>query len=308
MTARKPSEASKIEWSWDDSPILMPLAFESREWNAVYIAFFLAEYSGSQIYMIHVKSVNEDQDKVKTFLNRIEAFASALKVKYTVTEIDTGRKEPSVSDIAKEIVSASERLDCQAIIMAAHRESFFRELFGRISDRVVRDSKRTVLLVESPHPGVTIPLAPSKILIPIMRDKHDASPYIVAAALTSTASAPNTELVVARVVTLPLTTPLDAVDFSKSLGELEQRFSNEVADSIKSLGRLFIPKILPVREVGEDLKGYAQEIGADAMILWSDKPSGFHKLLTRDEYEVVKRTPCVVIVAFPKRKLTKEPT
>jgi nucleotide-binding universal stress UspA family protein len=186
--------------------------------------------------------------------------------------------------------------------MAAHRESFFRELFGRISDRVARDSRHMVVLVETPHRAATIPRRPSKILIPILSEAYDASPYIIASALTSTATTPDSELVVARVVQLPPTTPLDAMEVSKTLKMLEKSFSYYVANSIQSLGRLFTPRILPVREVGRDVAAYVQDIEADAIVLWSDKPAGFRKLLPREAYDIVAKAPCVVLVVFHKKR------
>ncbi len=308
MGKRNEADSAGVEWSWGDSSILLPLAYEAKEWNALSVAFFLAEYSGAPVVTFHVKSDRDSSEKRASFLGRMETFASQLRVKYSVTEVDSRTADPSVSEIAKAIVLESGRIDCQAIVMAAHRESFFRELFGRISDKVVRDSRRMVILVETPHVGVTLPKKPKRILIPILRDQHDSSPYIVSAALTSTAAAPNSELVVARVVSLPPTTPLDAVEASKALGQLEKKFSYQVARSIRSLGRLFTPRILPVRDVGEDVAGYAEEIEADIMVLWSDKPSGFHRLLTREEYGVIRKTPCVALVVFPKKKFTREST
>ncbi len=289
-----------VEWSWNDSPILLPLAFVPREWNAVHIAFYLAEYSGSQVNVIHVNSAADNARKRDAFLKKLESRAAELKVKHTVSYVDLKSAEPGVSEIADVIVSQCEKMGCQAIVMSANRESFFREFFGRISDKVARKSKRTVLLVETPHPNVTIPKEPSKILIPVLRDEYDPSSYIVAAALSSTATTAGLDLVVARVVYLPPTIPLDAVEVSKSLRRLEQNFSYRVASSIKNLGRLFTPKILPVRNIGRDVNNYAHEIEADAIILCNHKPAGFRKLLPREEYDIVGNATRIVLVVFPK--------
>lgn len=289
-----------FEWSWSDAPIMLPLAFASREWNTVHIALFLAEYSGSQVNILHVNSRIDNTEKRDEFLKKLEPIAAELKIKYSVNYAKAKSAEPGVSEIADTIISQSEKMSCQAIVMSANRESFFREFFGRISDKVARKSKRTVLLVETPHPNITIPKEPSKILIPVLRDEYDPSPYIVAAALSSTATTARSELVVARVVYLPPTIPLDAVDVSKSLRRLEQNFSYRVASSIKNLGRLFTPKILPVRDVGKDVNNYAQEIEADAIILCNHKPSSFRKLLPREEYDIVGNATRIVLVVFPK--------
>ncbi len=291
---------STFEWSWDNSPIMLPLKFENREWNAIHIAFFLAEYSGSTVNIMHVNSVTDSSEENEKFLNKLDHIATDLKVKYNVQCIGEQSVEPSITEIAHTIISESEKLGSQVIVMAAHRESFFREFFGRTSDKVTPKSNRNVILVETPRPIINLPKAPSKILIPVLRDEYDPSPYIVAAALSSTATVANSELVVAKIMCLPPTIPLDAVNTSKSLRNLEQNFSYNVVSSIKNLGRPFTSKVLPVRDIGKDVNNYATEIKADIIILSSPKPSGFHKFLPREEYDIVGNATCIVLVVFPK--------
>jgi nucleotide-binding universal stress UspA family protein len=146
---------------------------------------------------------------------------------------------------------------------------------------------------------LTIPKNPAKILIPIIGDDIDPEPFILAAALTSSASTSNVEIIVTRAVTLPPTVPLDALKSTDILMRIEKTFSRAIAQYINSLGRLVIPHIMTVREVGPEISSYAEEIGADLMIISSNKPSGYRRLLAGDDYDMVKRASCIVLVAFP---------
>ena len=108
---------STFEWSWDNSPIMLPLKFENREWNAIHIAFFLAEYSGSTVNIMHVNSVIDSSEENEKFLNKLDHIATDLKVKYNVHCIGEKSVEPSITEIAHAIISESEKLGSQVIVM-----------------------------------------------------------------------------------------------------------------------------------------------------------------------------------------------
>lgn len=289
--------AERMEWSWSDQSLLLPLAFERREWNAVYVAFFLAECTGSRVHVVHVQTGEEKHPEVETFLNDLKEFGRQLKVKFDVEQVAAKTTSPEVHEIADVIVGKASEKQVQAIVMSAHREAYFRELFGRVSDRVARLAKYKVVLVETPHPGLAIPRQPRRLLLPVLGDQLTPDPFIIAAALTSSAAVPEVDLVAARVIVLPMTAPLDAVE--ENMKHLEQEFSLRISVYIQSLGRLFTPRIIPVREAGIEIAEYAKGMGADLMVLSSEGASGFRGLLTAEEYEVVKRAPCVVLVVFP---------
>jgi len=292
------SEKAILEW--DDSPILLPLAYEKREWNAVNIAFYLAEYCGAPIISLHVKTGTESMVGRERFLRELKAFASELKVDLERVEVTAkGGEAEKITDISDAIVKMSAERDCQAVIMSAHREPFFRELFGRVSDHVARKAPCRVVLVESPWAGLTIPKRPTKILIPIFEEKFDPAPLVMAAALTSSATAPHVELEAARIIVLPRTIPLEAVHLSNTLRREEREFSLRISNYIQFLGRLFIPLIYPVRNPGEEISSHAREEGIDIIIMSGRRPVRFMGLLTRWKYDVVRKAPCIVVVIFP---------
>jgi nucleotide-binding universal stress UspA family protein len=290
----------KVEWAWSDSPILLPVAFEPREWNAVYVAFFMAEYSGSEVILAHVDTVLDAQPKIDYFISELEKFSKTLRVRYKISRTKVKRNDPKAEEIAEELVRQAEQNDCQAIVMSAHREAFFTEVFGRVSDRVARRSSRTVLLVETPYAGLGIPKNPRRILIPVLRSDFRPDAFIVASALTSSASVPDVEITVAKIVELPSTTPLDAIESSMLLRKEEQEFSIQISTYIKSLGRLFNPKVIAVRDVGSEVSSFARENGADLIIMTGGKPTGYG-LMASQKYDIVAKAPCVVLVLFPKQ-------
>ncbi len=289
---------SSKEWSLNSSPIILPLAFQTWERNAIYVALFLAEYSGAKIYVTHVLEGEEDHTLKEQMLKDIGDASERFGVKHEYNEIEPERKPPSVELISKSIVARAEELDAQAIVMAAHREGLFRELLGRVSDHVARYSRRRVILVESPREGVLIPRMPRRILVPVLKEFHP-DPFIVAAALTSSASSPEVEMIAAKVIPLPPTLPLEAVATLNELKKEEKEFSLFTSMAISSLGRFFNPKILPVRDIGSDVASFVRERGIDLIVMHSSRRTGFYSFFTRDEYEIVSRSPCVVLVTLP---------
>lgn len=285
------------EWSLNSSPIIVPISFQEREWNAIYVGLFLAEYSGSKVYTVHVLVDKELHPNKKEFLLRVQERAKELKVRHEYKEIEPLKKPISVETISRSLVSSAEELKAQAIVMSAHREGFFRELFGRISDHVARHTKKRVILVESPKEGLYIPDHPKRILIPVL-GKPSQDPFIIAAALTSSASSPEVEMIVTKIIPLPQTLPLEAVT-SKDLKREEKDFSLFTSLAISSLGRLFTPRLLPVRSVGDDVSSFAKENNIDLIIMYCSRRTGFYSFLTKDEYEIVRKSPCIVLVTLP---------
>jgi nucleotide-binding universal stress UspA family protein len=289
-----------VEWSWSDAPLVLPLAYQPREWNAIFIAFYIAEYSGSKVFITHVLEGKEDHEFEQKVKNDIADLGSALSVKYEYVEVNPDSQPPSVDEIARAVVGTAEDMKAQAIVMSAHRESFFRELFGRVSDHVGRTSSTRVVLVETPRAGVTIPEKPKRILIPVLKEQHP-DPYVIAAALTSSASVADVEITAAKIIELPPTLPLDAIDVVQSLRQEERDFSHFTSLAIKTLGRFINPKILPVRQVGRDVAQFVKDKGVDVMVMFSRRETGFYGFLTKDEYEIVSQSPCVVIVTLPSK-------
>ena len=293
-----PSREAAFEWSWSDAPLVLPLAYQPREWNAVYIAFYIAEYSGSKVYVTHVLEGQEDHMFEKKLKEDIEGLARSLGVKYEFTEVRPASQPPGVEEIAKTLVRTANEKGAQAVVMSAHREPLFRELFGRVSDHVGRTCPSRVVLVETPQEGVQIPKRPRRILIPVLKEQHP-DPFIIAAALTSSASVADVEITAAKIFSLPPTLPIDAVEMAMPLRKEERDFSSFTSLAMKTLGRFINPKIIPVREVGNDVARFIKEKQIDVLVMFSNRETGFYSFLTKDEYEIVRRSPCVVIVTVP---------
>ncbi len=287
-----------VEWSWSDAPLILPLAYQPREWNAVFIAFYIAEYSGSKVYVTHVLEGQENHSYERKLKVDIDDLAKSLSVKYEFVEVRPSSQPPGVEAVARALVETAREKKAQAIVMSAHREPLFRELFGRVSDHVGRTATSRVVLVETPQEGIEIPKNPKRILIPVLREQHP-DPYIIAAALTSSASVADVEITAAKIIELPPTLPLDAIEMARPLRQEERDFSLFTSLAIKALGRFINPKILPVREVGTDVAEFIKDGKIDVLVMFSRRETGFYSFLTKDEYEIVRKSPCVVIVTEP---------
>ncbi len=292
----------KIEWGWSNSPILLPLAYEHREWNSIYSAFITAEYSGSKVIAFHVKTELDNRSIKEESLKNVSEFASCFNVKYEIKETKDLVSSNDIAKISDEIASAAKEYECQAIVMSAYKEGFVRKFFGRISDRVARKADRDVVLVETPRENMALPEQMKKIMIPILKDRFSPAPLILAAAFTSSASIPYCELIVTRVVNMPLTTSMDAIESTKFFRRVEGAFSQKIAVAISSLGRLFSPRLLAVRDLGVDVAEYAKETEVDMIIMESNKPGRLGPMMTREEYAIAERAPCITLVIFPAKK------
>lgn len=290
---------TSAEYSWGDGPLVTPVSLDPEEWNAFYVVFFLAECTGSIVHLVHVKGSTESEERKEKLLSEVGKFAKNLRVKYEFQEIESGKDFADVEDISRAIIQKSDQVKAQTIVMAANRETFFRELFGRISDRVVRNSTRKVILVETPLRGIKLPSAPRKILIPILREEPKPDTFILASALTSSASTADAQVSVIRVVPMPPTIPLDAVEVADILKSEEQDFSTQISGYIQGLGRIFSPRIVAVRQIGQDVASFAEEQGTDLIIMQGDRNSGGYRSFTRSEkYEIVAKAHCITLVVY----------
>lgn len=284
-----------IEWGWSDSPIILPLAFDSREWNAAYIAAHVAECCGATLVVFHVRPKGERIDT--GFKAEFDDLISTLKIKHEYEEKEV-EGEPSFQTIAELIVREVETRSAQAVIMAAHKEGF---LVGRVSDRVARMNRTRTVLVETPRRETRIAEHPKKVLVLVKEKTKPSDAFILAAALTSLATTRNAELLAAQAIILPPTVPLEAIEFSDTLKEAERDFAFVVGDSIRSLGRIFTPRVLVSRELGRDVGEFAMSERIDLMILTGRGSRDFKSLFGRDTTDIVRNSPCVVLVVFPQR-------
>src|SRR5579875_2494365 len=113
-------QARDLEWGWSDSPILLPLAYQPREWNAAFIAMHIAEYSGSQLIVYHVSLATESASA--EFREEVRSLAEKLRVK--VSFVEEKAEDGSFDSISRMIVTQAMKQNAQAIIMPAHKEGF----------------------------------------------------------------------------------------------------------------------------------------------------------------------------------------
>src|SRR5437899_12752920 len=112
-----------VEWSWSDAPIVLPVAFQSREWNAIYIAFYLAEYSGSKVIVTHVLEGEEEEHAFAQQLRReSEALAKELSVRYEYSNVEPQTEQPRAEEDTRSNVNTPYANNAHAIAQSANRE------------------------------------------------------------------------------------------------------------------------------------------------------------------------------------------
>jgi nucleotide-binding universal stress UspA family protein len=285
-----------VEWGWDDAPILLPVAFERYERNAAYIAFFIAEQCGANVIAFHVESktpaLPEERLKEERFIKSISGLADRLHVKLKFEKIG-----PSLR-VADEIVKGAVKHGCQAIMMASRREPLAKELFGRVIDGVVRKAPCKVFVAHTPWEGLEVPDRLQRILIPVLTDEVHTDPFKLAMALTSSASAPHVEVIALRVVKLPETTSLEALETDENLKREERAFSEKIGLYTVNLGKFITPRVVAVRNLAESIAHFARENHVDLIVLQSKRPVLLKGLFWRVEYEMASKSPCVTVIAF----------
>lgn len=283
------------EWSWSNSPILLPLAYDPREWNATFVAMHMAEYSGSQLVMYHVSSDGERIDE--SFRKDLLSLAEKLRIHVKV--VNERSEDSSFDTIARMIVMEAVKESCQAVIMAAHKEGFFKELVGRVSDRVARRNPTKTILVETPRPDIRITASPRKIAVLVKPGTEVKDAFIIAAALTSLATSPDADLIAAQAIVLPRTVPMDAMEYSEEIRLMERRFAEQISLSIKNLGRVFSPRILAARNLGKDIAEFVIREKVDILILTGHRRNLVSGLFGTDTKDIVGNSPCISLVVFP---------
>lgn len=280
------------ELSFEGGKILLPLSYTSYEINAVYIAFYISECSGSTVTILHVKPPDEE-DK-SSFKNEVRRIAEKFRVNYEVIEKPIEKFSHKI--VSDEIVKTAESGNFSYIVMPAHREKFYIEFFGRISDRVVRKTKCKVIIVEVPREGISLPLRLKKIFALTFEKEVGKDLMILATLLTSSASTSDAEIKVLGIIELPPTVPLDEIESSEEFKAWKKDFYNSVGKYIKLLGRPITPALIPIREV-EDVINYLRENNADIILIQTRKPKR-GTLLGQREYEIVKKASSIALVTI----------
>ncbi|MCX8189393.1 MAG: universal stress protein [Nitrososphaeria archaeon] len=280
------------ELSFQLDKILLPLSYTSYEINAVYIAFYISECSGSKVTILHVKP--PDEENKTDFVNYIKKIAEEFKIKYEIVEKVLERF--SHKAVSEEIVKVVKSEDFSYIIMPAHREKFYTEFFGRISDRVVRKTNNKVIIVEVPQEGIRLPLKLKKIFALSFEKEVPKELMMLATLLTSSASTKDVEVRLVGAIELPPTVPLDEIESSDEFIVWKREFYRNVGKYIKLLGRPITPAIITIREA-DDVINYLKENNADILLISTKRPKRGN-LLRQKEYEIVKRAKSVVLVTI----------
>lgn len=263
-------EGEKIvggELSFQVDKMLLPLSYTSYETNAVYIAFYISESSGSKVTILHVKPPDEE-DKTD-FINDVKKIAEEFKIKYEIVEKTLTKF--SHKAVSEEIVKMAETENFSYIIMPAHREKFYTEFFGRISDKVVRKTRHKVIIVEVPQEGIRLPLKLKKIFTLSFKKEFPKELMALAILLTSSASTKNAEIRAVCAIELPPTVPLDEIEASNEFIVWRREFYKNVGKYIKLLGRPITPAIIAIRE-SNDIINYLKENNVDILLISTKRP------------------------------------
>jgi len=270
--------------------ILLPLEGFPAEVEAAEVALYLAECSGGQVTLFHVKrpvaSVEEMYNKLREW-----SMAKAKMLGVTVEAVETVDEAPAEAIL--------ERANKHDMVVMGGRRRLHERVFGGISSKVVRGASRPVTVITSPIKKLeerTRPL--KKILLPLGVGMEDLPAVKLAAALTSSASTKDFVIVALRVVTLPQATPTQAFD-DESLKQQGKDFLREVGELSRLVARPIEPRVVVGRDAGRAIVSYAREHSFDLIVLGErDKPGPLAVLLGTKALYVLRNSPCSVALMY----------
>ncbi|HKW43611.1 MAG TPA: hypothetical protein VJP06_05425, partial [Thermoplasmata archaeon] len=152
-----------------------------------------------------------------------------------------------------------------------------------------------VLLVRPGPMGSEGPAWPRRILIPVLREFHQA-PFDVAAAFSASEVVPEVDVVAARVIEMPPIVPMYSTYRPEALVDTTKELSFLDALRNRSLFRALTANVLLVRDIGRDVVDFATERDVDVIVIPAFRGYGRHDFLTKEKREIVQRARCTVVV------------
>lgn len=278
----------KVDWDWTANPIILPLEGTSTEYNAAYVAFYIAEVCGAEVVGVHVGTPPKGKD-----IDEIAVLARELGVRFSLTTVES-------SDVAGAILKKSEELSAQLIVMSIRKKTLKDRIVGTVGEKVVKKAPCPVLLVHSPREEKLAVRSIERILVPVFEGELSHFPFKVVAALTSSATMPRPEILVPCIIRVPMTTSLDEAYLSEVLREKEKKFATRIGEYIMSTGVLFMPKVVLTRDEKEAVTLLAELHQTDLVVLLGRRPRALGLRLTESlEMKISGSISVPSIVAFP---------
>ncbi|MFQ5951572.1 MAG: universal stress protein [Candidatus Geothermarchaeales archaeon] len=277
------------EWGtfYDLDRILLPLEGFPGEIEALNVALYLAECSGALLKLFHI--LKQPAEKERSFDRLREMAIGKARSMETKLEVEIGQ-----GDAVEGILTRAQDHD---LIVVGGRRKLRENIFGSVSSGVIRHTPKPVVVVTSPIAGWEDEEKPiRKLLIPLGDMEEDVAAVKLAAALTSSATMKDFQLLALHVVTLPITTPISA--YSEDVEE-ERRFLKEVGELTKQIARPITPRVVVGRSVGRSVVGFAEEHGSDIILLGErKKPGPFTRLLGTEALYISRNAPCPVVLVY----------
>ena len=275
-------------------PVVLPLLLKPGLSGALPFAFRLAAYSGSSLRIVRLREVRPSASLLEEYDEVCERLSRETEVAFEYVDLPLRAGRARLDDACRAARRIADEAGTDLIVVPVERDVLLRrpptwlEAFA---------GKRTIL-VSPPAAGIEVPSQPTRLLLPVLTEFHP-EPFEVAAALTSAMAAPDVDVVAARVIRLPPIVPLYSTYRPESLVDEAKELSFLQGLRRLPLLRLLSPRILIVRDVGQDVVDFSEERRVEAIILGGQWRAGRAGVLAKEERDIAARASCSVLVTLP---------
>lgn len=281
------------------APIVLAVFVKPYGRSAVRVGFEVADSAGSKVIVARVFAGSSEPQDLADIEDRVDRMAQAAGVPFEFVDIrfpSEAAAEQGAGDVLERVASEA---GATTVVVPVERRFFA----GKAPAWLDQLASHRVVLVRGPIGGPPAGPWPRRLLIPVLREFHQA-PFDLAAAIATTTVVPEVDVVAAQVIRLPESVPLYSTYGPEALVDSEKELS--FLTRIRSRERLLgmSRKVLLVREVARDLVDFAAEREIDAIIMQGDWRARRRAFLEKEERNIAMRASCGFILVLPPRKET----
>lgn len=253
-----------------DHITLVPVDFSESSKNAMQYAVEMAKIFNDEITLLNVISggmkslfMNDDQKKLlrEGIAGRLKQYRDDIIAKWPAAKVNTMIEDGKPYKV---ITKVAEELKCDSIVMGTNGANGIEQFVGSTTSRVINVAKCPVIAVKDEHNTVTF----NNIVLPIDLTKNSKQKVDWAIRIAKRFNS-----------TVHIIMELDEDEFIKHKIDANLK---QVENVMKDNNIKYVSKLLDDRKypdnIGMDTIQYADEVGADLIIIMTQAEGGIAEL------------------------------